>query len=93
MRCIATLTVFTDQILTLMSQGFSPSAAPARVSSLTFALGLITASFYTFLAGYLCASLAKQNGRLATLFLIVGGNRWALSRQSDTGERHHIGLF
>jgi hypothetical protein len=70
---IAILAVFTDQILTLMSQGFSPRAAPVHVSSFTFALGLIRASFHSFLAGYLCASLAQQNSSLATLFLIVGG--------------------
>ena len=75
---IAILAVFTDQILTLMSQGLSPSAEPARVSSFTFLFGLIIGLFYSFLAGYLCASLAKQRAPLAILFLIVGGESMAI---------------
>ena len=66
---IGVLVVFTDQLFSLLTSGFG-SAAPPRSY---FALSLLTDSFYSVLGGYLCAALAGQAARRATLILIAGG--------------------
>lgn len=70
---ISILLVFTDQIMTVMFQGFNPNPAPVRFTLFSFLFGLIAGSSYCFLGGYVCASLAKQNARLAAFILMVGG--------------------
>lgn len=65
---IGLLVTFTDQVFTAM-QGFN-SAGPPRSY---FLISIVTDSFYSCLGGYLCAGIAKQNSRLATLILLIGG--------------------
>jgi len=70
---IGILLVFTDQITTTLSQGFNSTPGPVRFTLFSFLFGLTTGSSYCFLGGYLCAALAKENARLATLILMLGG--------------------
>ena len=65
--------VFTDQIITLMSQGFNSTGGPVRFTLFSFLFGLLAGSSFCLLGGYVCASLAKQRARLATHILMVGG--------------------
>jgi hypothetical protein len=67
---IGVLVVFTDQILSVMSYGFNSTAAPTRSY---YVIRVVTDSFYSFLGGYICAGIAKQSVRLATVILLVGG--------------------
>jgi len=67
---IGILVIFTDQLFSLLTHGFDSGAQPPRYY---YALSLLTDSLYTVLGGYLCAALAGQRARRATLILIVGG--------------------
>jgi hypothetical protein len=67
---IGVLVVFTDQLFSLMVQGFNSMAAPP---SYYFKVTLATDGFYTMLGGFLCGTIAQQAAKKATLFLMIGG--------------------
>ncbi len=67
---IGILVVFTDQLFNLLINGFNAKATPPLYY---FVISLCTDSFYSFLGGYLCASIAKQTAPLATRILLIGG--------------------
>src|ERR1700729_3026917 len=66
---IGLLVTFTDQIFTVMGQVVSAGSPPRTY----FIISIVTDSFYSFVCGYLCAGIAKQNARLGTLILLIGG--------------------
>jgi len=67
---IGVLVVFTDQLFNLLINGFNAAATPPPYY---FVISLFTDCFYSFLGGYLCASIAKHSAPLATRILMIGG--------------------
>ena len=67
---IGVLVVFTDQLFSLLTNGFGSASTPPGYY---FALSLVTDSIYSVLGGYLCAALGGHLARRSTLILILGG--------------------
>src|SRR5579872_7041208 len=67
---IGVLVVFTDQLFSLLTHGLGSGAQPPGYY---YQLRLLTDCLYTALGGYLCAALAGERARRATLILIAGG--------------------
>ncbi|MBZ5609734.1 MAG: hypothetical protein LAP38_15850 [Acidobacteriia bacterium] len=73
---IGVLVVFTDQLFSLMIQGFR---AMATLPDYYFKVTLGTDAFYSILGGYLCAALAQKAAKDARLWMIVGGEMVGLA--------------
>ena len=67
---IGILVIFTDQLFSVLARGFDSAASPPAAY---FVVSLFTDTFYSFIGGYLCASIAAKNARQATLGMIGGG--------------------
>ena len=66
---IGVLVRFTDMLFARLVQGWNPKEPPLYY----FAVSLATDFIYSIIGGYLCALIAEENSRKATLWLIALG--------------------
>jgi hypothetical protein len=75
---IGLLVVMTDQLFAAVIPGFRSMAMPPAYY---FGLSLLTDSFYSMAGGYLCAMIAREHFRRATLGLMIFGEIVGIASQ------------
>jgi hypothetical protein len=75
---IGILVVLTDQFFAALIPGFRQMAMPPIYY---FGISLFTDTFYTIAGGYLCALIAREHVRRATIGLMIGGEIVGIASQ------------
>jgi hypothetical protein len=75
---IGILVVTTDQIFAALIPGFRQMATPPPYY---FGISLLTDTIYTLAGGYLCALIAREHFRNATLGLMIFGELVGIASQ------------
>jgi len=75
---IGILVVMTDQVFAALIPGFRQMALPPLYY---FGVSLFTNTFYTLAGGYLCALIAREHVRRATIGLMIGGEIVGIASQ------------
>jgi hypothetical protein len=75
---VALLAIVTDQVAALMIPGFEKMVTPPPYY---FYTTLVTDTLYAFVAGYLCAVIARMHTRRSTIGLVVLGEVIGIATQ------------